>query len=78
MKTSRQKQMDKEIRKDKRRAERAGVDPDLEWLLFNGFEALLEAALEAGQCHDTCFAALHLQSHLQSLQSHLQAPKCKR
>lgn len=71
MKTSRQKIVDKEIRKDKRRAERAGVDPDLEWLLVNGFETLLEAALEAGQFRHTCFALLHLQSHLR-------APKCKR
>lgn len=35
------------MRKDRRRAERAGADADLEWLLVNGFEALLEATLEA-------------------------------
>lgn len=45
--TSSQKVLDKLARKDRRRAERAGADADLEWLLVNGFEALLEAALEA-------------------------------
>ena len=39
--------LDKLARKDRRRAERAGADADLEWLLVNGFEALLEATLEA-------------------------------
>lgn len=45
--TSSQKVLDKLVRKDRRRAERAGADADLEWLLVNGFEALLEATLEA-------------------------------
>jgi hypothetical protein len=46
--TSRQKLIDKEARKDKRRAEKAGLDPDVEWLVNNGFDTLLDATLEAG------------------------------
>ena len=41
--------LDKLNRKDRRRAERGGADADLEWLLVNGFEALLEAELDAEQ-----------------------------
>lgn len=46
--TSSQKVLEKINRKDKRRADRAGHDADVEWLLVNGFETLLEAELEAG------------------------------
>jgi len=41
--------LDKLNRKDRRRAERGGADADLEWLLVNGFEALLEAELDSEQ-----------------------------
>ena len=62
--TSSQKATEKLLRKDKRRAERAGHDPEAEWLLINGFEALLEAALAAGAPPSTLpsivdFVAVH-------------------